>query len=234
MAIASRKPAHKPQAAKLAVAKPSAAHHPRRPDFARERALQAQGVARVCGVDEAGRGPLAGPVVAAAVELEPGKVPHALSSLIDDSKRLSHARRERTLNGLVAGVAEGWARIGVGIAEPAEIERLNILWATLAAMERAVEALPGGDLYALVDGTRVPDGVSGEAMVKGDGRSLSIAAASIVAKTLRDRLCAHGAARFPLWSLDVHKGYPTAAHREALEARGPCPLHRRGFKGVGS
>ena len=197
------------------------------PDFAIESACFARGETRVLGVDEAGRGPLAGPVVACAVRLDPSRVPEGL----DDSKRLSRPARERLLNVLRELAIDGRAEIGLGIAEPAEIERLNILWATMAAMERAVRAAGGG--YALVDGNRVPKGVRGEALVKGDARCVSIAAASIVAKEVRDGLMAGACARFPGYGLAGHKGYPTTAHRDAVAGIGPCPVHRWGFGTIG-
>lgn len=175
-------------------------------------------------MDEAGRGPLAGPVVACAVVLDASRIPEGL----DDSKRLSPRARERMLNTL-----KTCAEIGIGVAEPVEIARVNILWASLAAMTRAVGALDRngeGAPYALVDGNRMPRGMAGESIVKGDARCLSIAAASIVAKVVRDRLMAEACARFPGYGLAGHKGYPTAAHRAALAAFGPCALHREGFK----
>ena len=196
------------------------------PDFSAESRCLAAGHRGVCGVDEAGRGPLAGPVVAAAVILQRTRIPAGL----DDSKRLSQPARERLLNALRESETRGEAWIGVGIAEPDEIARRNILWASMAAMERAVAGLPGRP-FALVDGNRVPPGLRGraEAVVGGDARSLSIAAASIVAKVVRDRLMARAEARFPGYGLAVHKGYPTRAHREAIAALGASPIHRAGF-----
>ena len=175
----------------------------------------------VCGVDEAGRGPLAGPVVAAAVILDPDNYPAGLN----DSKKLSHARREALLAELI-----GCAHIGVGIAEPEEIDRNNILAATLTAMRRAVEALPVTPTAALIDGNRDPGlTCQTETIVKGDAKSLSIAAASIVAKVTRDRIMAEANLRFPRYGFAGHKGYPTAAHREAVARLGPCPVHRFSF-----
>ena len=188
------------------------------PDYSRERVLRTTH-ARVCGVDEAGRGPLAGPVVACAVVLDPARIPEGL----DDSKRLSPRARERLLNSLTE-----CAEIGIGISEPDEIARLNILWASLAAMTRAVGAL-SAPAYALVDGNRIPPGMTGEAVVKGDAKCLSIAAASVVAKVVRDRLMAGACARWPGYGLSGHKGYPTAAHREAVARLGRSPIHREGF-----
>ena len=188
------------------------------PDYSRERVLRTTH-ARVCGVDEAGRGPLAGPVVACAVVLDPARIPKGL----DDSKRLSPRARERLLNEL-----RECSEIGLGIAEPDEICRANILWASLAAMTRAVGALEGQP-YALVDGNRMPPGVTGEAVVRGDATCLSIAAASVVAKVVRDQLMAGACARFPGYGLSGHKGYPTAAHRKAVARLGRSPIHREGF-----
>ena len=178
----------------------------------------------VCGVDEAGRGPLAGPVVAAAVILTPDKIPDGLN----DSKILSQIRRELLLNEL-----RKFAKIGIGIAEPEEIDRLNILGASLTAMRRAVLALPLAPDMALIDGNKLPDlPCQAQAIVKGDSKSLSIAAASIVAKVTRDRLMVEADARYPAYGFSGHKGYPTAAHMETVARIGPCPIHRFSFKPV--
>ncbi|WP_427451921.1 ribonuclease HII [Litorimonas sp. WD9-15] len=176
----------------------------------------------VCGVDEAGRGPLSGPVVAAAVILNPENIPDGLN----DSKALSHSSRERLLN-----ILEGCAQIGIGIAEPGEIDRLNILWASMIAMRRAIENLRITVDCALIDGNRVPPELKcdAHAIVKGDAKSLSIAAASIVAKVTRDRLMAEADQRFPGYGWAGHKGYPTKAHREAVERLGRSPVHRWTF-----
>ena len=195
------------------------------PSLDEEIRARARGERSVCGVDEAGRGPLAGPVVASAVILDHTRIPPGL----DDSKRLSRGARERLLNALLET-----AEVGVGVCEPDEIARRNILWASLTAMERAVGELqrgPDGRPFALIDGNRVPRGLEGraEAFVKGDARVLSIAAASVVAKVVRDRLMIRADARFPGYGLAEHKGYPTRAHREAISRLGPCPLHRAGF-----
>ena len=178
----------------------------------------------VCGVDEAGRGPLAGPVVAAAVILTPGTVPEGLN----DSKILSKIRREHLLNEI-----RKFAKIGIGIAEPEEIDRINILGASLIAMRRAVLALPEMPDMALIDGNKLPDlPCQAEAIVKGDSKSLSIAAASIVAKVTRDRLMVEAEARYPEYGFAQHKGYPTATHMEAVKHLGPSPIHRFSFKPV--
>ena len=190
------------------------------PDFSFER----QCYGPVCGVDEAGRGPLAGPVVAAAVILTPARIPEGLN----DSKALSSSQRELLLN-----MIEKNAQIGIGIAEPEEIDRANILGATLIAMRRAVLALPELPEMALIDGNKLPDlPCDAKAIVKGDSRSLSIAAASIVAKVTRDRLMIEADRRYPGYGLAGHKGYPTKAHMEAVTRLGASPIHRRSFKPV--
>ena len=190
------------------------------PDFSFER----QCYGPVCGVDEAGRGPLAGPVVAAAVILTPARIPEGLN----DSKALSSKQRELLLN-----MIEKNAQIGIGIAEPEEIDRLNILGATLIAMRRAVLALPQLPDMALIDGNKLPDlPCEAQAIVKGDSRSLSIAAASIVAKVTRDSLMVEADSRYPGYGLAGHKGYPTKAHMEAVKQIGPSPIHRFSFKPV--
>ena len=192
------------------------------PDFIFETKAGASRGRTICGVDEAGRGPLAGPVVAAAVILDPENIPAGLN----DSKALSHPARERLLN-----ILPLHAKIGIGIAEPGEIDRINILWATMEAMRRAIENLNISIDCALIDGNRVPPNLScdAHAIVKGDAKSLSIAAASIVAKVTRDRLMAEADLRFPGYGWKGHKGYPTKAHREAVEALGRSPAHRWSF-----
>ena len=175
----------------------------------------------VCGVDEAGRGPLAGPVVAAAVILAPDKIPEGLN----DSKVLSQTRRELLLNELAKN-----AQIGIGIAEPEEIDRTNILGASLIAIRRAVLALPCLPDTALIDGNRLPDlPCEAEYVIKGDARSLSIAAASIVAKVTRDKLMIEADTRYPGYGFAQHKGYATELHRGQIAKLGPCPIHRRSF-----
>lgn len=192
-----------------------------RPDFSLELAHGGC----VAGVDEAGRGPLAGPVLAAAVAF-PGGVPDALAALLNDSKLLSAAAREAAYAALRASPAQ----IGVGAASVAEIGRLNILQASLLAMRRAVLQLPGVPDLALVDGNQPPAlPCPVRCCVGGDGRSLSIAAASIVAKVLRDRVMARLARRYPAYGWDRNAGYGTAAHLEALHESGVSPHHRAGF-----
>ena len=184
------------------------------PDWSFER----QYTGPVCGVDEAGRGPLAGPVVAAAVYFPYRRAPQGLN----DSKRLSHAQRERLMNIITQN-----AIIGIGISEPEEIDRINILQASLTAMRRAILDLETRPIAALIDGNKTPDiDLPCQAIVKGDARSFSIAAASIVAKVTRDRLMTRANARFHGYDLDRHKGYPTKAHRAQIERLGASPIHR--------
>ena len=180
---------------------------------------------RLAGVDEAGRGPLAGPVVAAAVILDPRQPIEGL----DDSKKLSARRRDALARDIRAR-----ALVGVGIAEPAEIDRLNILHATMAAMARAVSRLPLVPDRILIDGNRLPDGLPApaEALVGGDASQAAIGAASIIAKTVRDRLMLAAEERYPGYGFEGHKGYPSAAHRAALMALGPCPIHRTSYAPV--
>ena len=181
----------------------------------------AMGLAPVCGIDEAGRGPWAGPVVAAAVILRPDHIPPGLA----DSKALSRQRREELFERL--GEV---AVIGVGRAEGGEIDRINILAATMLAMARAVTDLVQLPRHALVDGNRPPDlPCSIECLVKGDARCLSIAAASIVAKVTRDREMAALARRFPGFGWERNAGYGTAEHSAALARLGPTEMHRRSF-----
>ena len=179
----------------------------------------------VAGVDEAGRGPLAGPVVACAVVLP------AWTSVpgLDDSKRLSPSRREE-LYDVVRKVASA---VSVARAEPEEIDLLNIHNATLLAMKRALEGLDLRPDYVLVDGKFLPEvDLPGETVVGGDGRSACIAAASVVAKVERDRLMAEYDRIYPQYGFAKHKGYPTPEHLRALREHGPCPIHRRTFRGV--
>jgi ribonuclease HII len=190
------------------------------------------GGSRVAGVDEAGRGPLAGPVLAAAVVFLSG-VPPALAELLDDSKRLLPAAREDAFAALRAAAARGQAEIALGAASTAEIGRVNILRATHLAMRRAVSRLPRPPALALVDGNQPPPlACPVRCVVGGDALCFSIAAASIVAKVVRDRAMARLGARWPNYGFADHAGYATARHREALLAHGACPHHRRGFRPV--
>ena len=180
---------------------------------------------RVCGVDEAGRGPLAGPVVAAAVILDPSRPIEGLR----DSKQLPEARRDALARAIREG-AVGWA---VASASVAEIDRLNVLRAALLAMRRAVAALPVAPTLARVDGNQAPRLDCGiELIVGGDATEPCISAASILAKTARDAGMLRLHARFPGYGFDRHKGYPTAEHLERLRALGPCAAHRRSFAPV--
>jgi ribonuclease HII len=192
------------------------------PDFAHE-ALHHP--ALVAGVDEAGRGPLAGPVVAAAVILDPARVPPGLN----DSKQLSAAKRA-TLEPLIKSQSLCWA---IGVASVEEIDHLNILWATMLAMTRAVEALATDCAHVLVDGNRCPTWRwPATAIVEGDAKSLSIAAASILAKEERDRQMIAAAADHPHYGWESNKGYGSAKHMAALREHGPTPLHRKSFAPV--
>jgi ribonuclease HII len=182
------------------------------------------GRAPVAGIDEAGRGPWAGPVVAAAVILDPQAIPDGIA----DSKALDPEMRESLYSSIVAT-----SIIGVGIADVERIDRDNILNATLWAMSEAVVALAVQPRLALVDGNRMPRlPCEGRTLVKGDARCLSIAAASIVAKVTRDRLMIAQANEWPDYGFDRHKGYGTPEHRSALERFGATPLHRRSFRPV--
>jgi ribonuclease HII len=192
------------------------------PDFALE--MSCKGI--VCGIDEAGRGPLAGPVVAAAVILDRRRLSRALRYGLDDSKKLTPEERED----LAARLLQSSARIGVGAASVIEIDRRNILQATLAAMGRAVAALNLAPDIALVDGNVPPPlACAVRTVIGGDGLSLSIAAASIVAKVTRDRLMRRLALRYGGYGWDTNVGYGTPEHQAALRLLGPTPHHRRSF-----
>ncbi len=180
---------------------------------------------RVAGVDEAGRGPLAGPVIAAAVILDPARPVSGLR----DSKLLSASRRE-SLYAEITDKALAWA---VGRAEAAEIDRINILQATLMAMQRAINALQPCAEHALIDGNRCPQlTIPAQAIVKGDSKVAAISAASIIAKVTRDREMIELDLQYPGYGLAQHKGYPSKAHMEALDALGLTPQHRRSYAPV--
>ena len=181
-----------------------------------------QGIRYICGVDEAGRGPLAGPVCAAAVILPAGiEIPG-----LDDSKKLSDKRRRE----LFPIIKEQAVAYGIGLASHEEIDEINILQATYLAMERALAQLSVKPELALIDGNRAKDfGIPVQTVVKGDSLSASIAAASILAKVTRDDLMMQAAEEYPQYQFDVHKGYGTKAHYEALTAYGPSPIHRMTF-----
>jgi ribonuclease HII len=195
------------------------------PDFSFEQAAFARGLTLVAGVDEAGRGPLAGPVVAAAVILNPANIPPGLN----DSKQLSAKRREQ-LYTILLDVAD----VAIGTASVAEIDQLNILRASHLAMQRAIAKLHQPPHHVLIDGQMLPRGLnlSAQPIIRGDARSLSIAAASIVAKTWRDAAMVDLAQQFPGYGWDHNAGYPTKAHKNALHILGVTPHHRRSFKPV--
>ena len=186
-----------------------------------ERQYEGEGL--IAGVDEAGRGPLAGPVVAAAVILYPG----AEILGINDSKQLSEKKREA----LYPEIVEKSMAVGVGIVGPGRIDEINILQATYEAMRKAVGTLCFQPDLLLVDAVTIPglDGIRQVPIIKGDAKSLSIGAASIVAKATRDRIMREMDGIYPEYGFAGHKGYGTAAHVEALKTYGPCPIHRRSF-----
>lgn len=179
----------------------------------------------VAGVDEVGRGPLAGPVIAAAVMLDPTAIPEGLN----DSKKLSEKKRDA----LHLTLSEG-AHVSIAEASVEEIDQINILQASLLAMERAVAGLPTPPDHVLIDGNKIPKRLTipATALVKGDGRSVSIAAASIVAKVVRDRIMRDLAQQYPGYGWDTNAGYPTKRHIFALGELGVTPAHRRSFKPV--
>lgn len=192
------------------------------PDYSFELAARDAGYRHVCGIDEAGRGPLSGPVVAAACVLEPGtEIPG-----LNDSKKLTPKKRD-LLYDLVIERATDFA---VGFATPEEVDSINILNATMLAMRRAIAALKAPADYALVDGNCIRDyPIPARAIIKGDSLSMSVAAASILAKVTRDRLCLEDDRQYPMYGFAKHKGYGTAEHIAALRTYGPCPIHRKTF-----
>lgn len=190
-----------------------------------EHQARANGYRTIAGIDEAGRGPLAGPVVSGAVILPPDF--HCPE--ITDSKRLSEKKREN----LFPVILENASAVGIGIADHREIDRINILQASLLSMRRAVDDLGAAPDYLLIDGKFTIDSdLDQEAVVKGDARSISIAAASIVAKVTRDRIMKDLSLKYPAYDFHRHKGYPTRAHKAAIQRHGPCPVHRKSFRGV--
>lgn len=196
-----------------------------KPDFSIETDFLASGAQFICGVDEAGRGPLAGPVTAAAVILDPDNVPEGLQ----DSKKLTEKRREDLYDLILQN-----ATVSIAHVSAKTIDRINIRAASLLAMTRAVRALETGASHALIDGNALPDNLPcpATALVKGDARSVSIAAASIIAKVTRDRLMVRADSLFPGFGLAGHKGYPTKSHMQAVMDQGPSPLHRMTFAPV--
>ncbi|WP_338308516.1 ribonuclease HII [Bradyrhizobium sp. TM233] len=221
-AKASKAPATKASPGKSAARKGIIAVAP--PSFRRERALIKRGVWPVAGCDEAGRGPLAGPVVAAAVILDPDRIPRG----IDDSKRLTAEQRERLFDKICAT-----AQVSVAVASPSRIDRDNILRASLWALKRAVVALPEAPRHVFVDGRdRLDTECDCEAVIGGDGIVLSIAAASIIAKVTRDRLMCALAQDCPGYGFEQHKGYAVPEHLDALDRLGPTVHHRSFFAPV--
>ena len=199
------------------------------PDFAIER--RCEGV--VCGVDEAGRGPLAGPVVAAAVIIDRRWLRGELRRVLDDSKALTREERETCYAALRAGMKSGAVRVGVGAAGVAEIDRINILRASLAAMVRAVAAMGVTPDIALVDGNIAPPlSCAVRTVVRGDALSFSIAAASVVAKVTRDRIMRALAPRYPGYGWETNVGYSTREHFDGISRLGVTPHHRRSFEPV--
>lgn len=187
-----------------------------------ENEAKTKGFNFVCGVDEAGRGPLAGPVCAAAVILPDGMIIDG----VNDSKKLTEKKREK----LFDVIKEQALAYSIAFATVEEIEEMNILNATMLAMKRAVEGLNLKADYALIDGNRLPPlEIPCEYIIKGDAKSMSVAAASILAKVSRDRLCSEYAEKYPEYGFEKHKGYGTKAHTEALKKYGPCEIHRMSF-----
>ncbi len=194
------------------------------PDFSFELSALKRGHTLVCGIDEAGRGPWAGPVVASAVILDQNNIPVGLN----DSKKLTHEKREALFNPIVDS-----SHVGIGIVSAAEIDDINILQATYLAMNRAVENLKAQPTLALIDGNRAPPlSCKVETIIRGDAKSLSIAAASIIAKVTRDRMLIEMENLYPGYGFAIHKGYGTAKHAAALAQLGPCLEHRKSFKPI--
>jgi ribonuclease HII len=193
------------------------------PDFRLELKARKAGHWPVAGADEAGRGPLAGPVVAAAVILDPKRIPEGLN----DSKQLSARRREELFEQILAT-----ATVSIASSSARRIDETDIRKASLDAMRRAICGLSIAASYVLTDGLDVPPGLDcpGQAVVKGDARSVSIAAASIVAKVTRDRMMNRADLIFPAYGFAAHAGYGTARHRAGIDSHGPCPLHRMTFR----
>lgn len=193
------------------------------PDFEYEKAAAKSGFKYICGVDEAGRGPLAGPVCAAAVILPENCDIEGLN----DSKKLSEKKREQ----LFDIIKEKAVAYSVAFGSLEEIEELNILEATYLAMNRAIEALSVKADFALIDGNRVPKNIKipCETIIKGDSKSMSVAAASVLAKVTRDRLLLEYDKKYPLYNLKKHKGYGTKEHTDLIKLYGPCEIHRLSF-----
>ena len=197
------------------------------PNFFFEEEAMTAGHALIAGVGEVGRGPLAGPVVTAAVILKEGHIPEGLN----DSKKLTEKRREILFDEIFAS-----AEVAISSVSAQQIDKMNIRAATLYAMVEAVEALNQKPAFVLIDGRDIPPALKqpAKAITKGDAHSLSIAAASIIAKVTRDRMMVRANTYFPGYHFDRHKGYGSKAHRDAIAKLGPCPLHRRSFQPVKS
>ncbi len=193
--------------------------------WAFEKETMGKGYSAIAGIDEAGRGPLAGPVVSAAVILPDSfDIPG-----ITDSKKLTPKKRDN----LYIKIHESVIAVGIGIIEPVEIDRINILQASLQSMAIAVQNLNPQPDFLLIDGTfQIPSDLPQRPIIKGDSLSISIAAASIVAKVTRDRIMVQYHETYPQYNFARHKGYPTKAHKEAIQKFGCCPIHRKTFKGV--
>ena len=198
------------------------------PDFSLESRIARKGYFCIAGVDEAGRGPWAGPVIAAAVIRDRKRLPSSLRSGLDDSKKLSAIKREILFDIILEN-----ADVGIGKSSVTEIDRINILQATFLAMRQALENLTQTPDFALIDGNRIlPIKYQAEAIVKGDQRSFSIAAASIIAKVTRDRLMAKLSLKYPGYAWEKNMGYGTKAHNEALERLGVTDHHRKSYKPI--
>lgn len=193
-----------------------------------EKRLKAEGFTRIAGVDEAGRGPLAGPIVAAACILPDG----VLFENLNDSKQLTPEEREILFSEITTCPH---LYFGIGIIDVKTIDRVNILQATFLAMKKAVEALFIQPDYILIDGNQLPSfDIPTESVVEGDSLSISIAAASVIAKVTRDRIMVELDAKWPLYGFKQHKGYATDQHIQAIQTHGPCPIHRKSFDPVRS
>jgi ribonuclease HII len=193
-----------------------------------EKQLEEQGFKKIAGIDEAGRGPLAGPVVAAACILPPG----LLLENLNDSKQLSEKERESLFAAIIASPR---AIYGIGIVDVETIDQINILRATHLAMQRAVAALSEKPDYLLIDGNQLPFfEIPREGVIKGDAKSVSIAAASVLAKVTRDRIMTELDAQWPVYGFKQHKGYGTEKHTQAIRKWGACPIHRRSFEPIKS
>jgi ribonuclease HII len=198
-----------------------------------EHEAKSKGYNIIAGVDEAGRGPLAGPVVSAAVvlpeSLSHGNISDGPLAGINDSKKLSEKKR----TALFPLIKENAIAVAVGIAHHQEIDQINILQASLLSMKRAVDNLSTSPDFLLIDGKFTIDSdINQSALIKGDSRSISIAAASIIAKVTRDAIMAELDSQYPEYNFIQHKGYPTKAHKAAIVKHGPCPIHRMTFRGV--